>query len=1032
MNGTNDSIKISSTQFEEQYFSGIYIKHLSGGQIVGNNINILSTQFEYPEAIYISYGGGFNLLNNVINSKYIGLNLYYSQFFSTDSSFIINNIFKSNGYGSALTVKNYSSPLSILHNTIYTIDTSCVFLDFSNDDFILSNNILYRQNAGNILKIDGNNKGYINHNVYYTPGANDQIFKLDNNFSFSSLEEWSIYTGYDSNSVFMNPVFISDENLIPQNGSVSNIGNPTYSTNTDIYFNQRDSIYPDPGALEFEPGFVNDVWLKSVLSPNTPNCKLSDSIKVLCQNSGSDTIHAIKLAYFINDIPIDSVDIKIDIEPYGHQSLYLGKYTFKSNYDSLYIKTISVNNKKDLNNTNNSISKNNLIHPLSGYYTFGKTDADFIDLNELLNHLHYGGVCGPVFITFKNGIYELDKGFEISQIPGASETNTITFRSENMNPENVNIKPTSNGKSPYILFKNTGFIRFQNITFNLNALTNYHMVEFEGNVENIKFENNIILSDSANLSTIFYAYKARISDIEIVDNSISSAYNVIDFYSMDESGHLLIQNNTLTGNFRAAIELDNMYDVTITENNIHSQENGTVTGIDLYNINGPTIISHNIIRLDSSDYIGLIITKNYGTPGNEILIANNFIYVGGSHDRYPDAGVYFYESSLMKFINNTVHIKNSLDEIYTGALVLEYGGPEIIINNILVNSLGGSLIWIDKQNQPLVMDYNNYFGGTFILNDGTTGIPYNSLGEWQEYGYDEHSIFTDPLFKSQTDFHVCAPELNNAGSPFDLNTTDLEGDIRNQSTPDIGADEFTPYTPETGFIENETAVLCDSTIRLNVNVSADHYEWSTGDTLNYIDVTEIGEYILYVTNICGYDGSDTVTVIAPISELSAEISGFYGQFSFPYSDQILSFLWDFNDGSLSSEASPVHLYQNAGTYDVRLTLEYDCGAVILSKLINIESETGIFSPNIHDNAFELYPNPAKDIITLKINQPFSENETFMICFYNSTGTILKQTQIFSKEINRGIAISVADFQKGIYFINLSTSTFTLSKSFIKQ
>lgn len=35
---------------------------------------------------------------------------------------------------------------------------------------------------------------------------------------------------------------------------------------------------------------------------------------------------------------------------------------------------------------------------------------------------------------------------------------------------------------------------------------------------------------------------------------------------------------------------------------------------------------------------------------------------------------------------------------------------------------------------------------------------------------------------------------------------------------------------------------------------------------------------------------------------------------------IVSYLWDFGDGNTSSEANPVHLYRESGTYDVTLTV----------------------------------------------------------------------------------------------------------------
>ena len=55
---------------------------------------------------------------------------------------------------------------------------------------------------------------------------------------------------------------------------------------------------------------------------------------------------------------------------------------------------------------------------------------------------------------------------------------------------------------------------------------------------------------------------------------------------------------------------------------------------------------------------------------------------------------------------------------------------------------------------------------------------------------DLNSVSVDPQFISAINLHIQNTALKGAGEPIVGITTDIDGDIRNVSTPDIGADEF--------------------------------------------------------------------------------------------------------------------------------------------------------------------------------------------------------------------------------------------------
>jgi hypothetical protein len=86
-------------------------------------------------------------------------------------------------------------------------------------------------------------------------------------------------------------------------------------------------------------------------------------------------------------------------------------------------------------------------------------------------------------------------------------------------------------------------------------------------------------------------------------------------------------------------------------------------------------------------------------------------------------------------------------------------------------------------------DYNNFSSSTIypIFHSG-----YRTFASYQTYtGNDSHSLSVAPYYVSQNSYQLHDIHLNNAGSPISGITTDIEGDTRSTSTPDIGADEYT-------------------------------------------------------------------------------------------------------------------------------------------------------------------------------------------------------------------------------------------------
>lgn len=107
------------------------------------------------------------------------------------------------------------------------------------------------------------------------------------------------------------------------------------------------------------------------------------------------------------------------------------------------------------------------------------------------------------------------------------------------------------------------------------------------------------------------------------------------------------------------------------------------------------------------------------------------------------------------------------------------------------------------------------------------------------------------------------------------------------------------------------------------------------------------------------------------------------------SENAMEYLWDFGDGTTSTEVNPVHTYSENGSFLVRLTT-YKCG---LEHSKEIQINTTLSVSEIIQSKHQISPNPVRN--TLVIHH-LKENEYWNL--YNSKGQLLLQRQIL-KHLN---------------------------------
>ena len=235
-------------------------------------------------------------------------------------------------------------------------------------------------------------------------------------------------------------------------------------------------------------------------------------------------------------------------------------------------------------------------------------------------------------------------------------------------------------------------------------------------------------------------------------NGIFNSYNGSDFSSHNRFVGNYIHNVGTNGDY-SGISLSNSPDCEISKNEIDADYNG--------------------IKLSAS-------TRN--------LIANNMIYFAELSGIYEDGGSnnsYYYNSVFQEMTPTTSY-----------ALYLYHGNDIDLKNNILYHAGAGihyaiSIIG-NLVTYPVTSDYNDLYAPSAYV--GYYSTNQTTLANWQTAtGLDANSLSADPDFVSiiAPDLH-CNPTspLESAGTPIPEITDDFDGEIRDFSTPDIGADEF--------------------------------------------------------------------------------------------------------------------------------------------------------------------------------------------------------------------------------------------------
>lgn len=226
----------------------------------------------------------------------------------------------------------------------------------------------------------------------------------------------------------------------------------------------------------------------------------------------------------------------------------------------------------------------------------------------------------------------------------------------------------------------------------------------------------------------------------------------------------------------------------IASNIINSISNTSVGGWPSYGISMQSTSAAAGIKVYNNMINGTIAYGNTSIPGNNgIGIA---LIAGGGY------GIYF----------NSVHLQTNQSSAGGGISSCIFIGPGItgsasvdVRNNIFSDRRSSGTSYAIYCSQPNIIfsniNYNDYYATSFL---GFLGVNRANIAAWQTAtAFDGNSVAVNPIFVNPvspgTDLHLqLISPLNDQGTPISGITTDIDGNTRSVTVPDIGADEFTP------------------------------------------------------------------------------------------------------------------------------------------------------------------------------------------------------------------------------------------------
>ncbi|MDX2002478.1 MAG: right-handed parallel beta-helix repeat-containing protein [Chitinophagales bacterium] len=825
-NDINRATRTAVTTFYGIYHAGgvknalieknrVHDTHTAATTITGNAYGIYFTANDAPvgeenkvinNLLYKFNNTG--IVNALFNSGSDGVHYYHNTIFIGDSAAGTN---PTRGFYQDLLATNIvfkNNIISVTRSGGTTASKNAIFLNVATTVIESDNNILHVNAPGGITKL-----------VVWGPDSLD-------------LAGWRTLSGNDLASYDVDPLFVNAAggDFTPQQGLANNTG-ANVGVADDIFGLARGPL-PDIGAIEFTITGL-DAGAFAIVNPTSVTTSTPQNVDVTIRNFGTIAVDSVTITYALNGVVQNTIVYNTTI-PVGGTSapVTVGTVTPMTG-DVITVWTSAPNSGTDINHANDTAIVT-LCVAMAGNFTINDAlptaGTNFTSFGDAVAALNQCGINGPVFFEVVAGSGPYLEQVSLNQIPGASSTNTITFKGHldtiyaapGTNPQyiwdlngadhvildSLRIVNLSAGNGVGILWRNnadSNIVRNCIIDFSStlgNTATTTSGILGSNSISSITttgdlgdfnlFENNTVIGS-------YYAIRqngvstGNLNEGNVYRNNTIEDFYIYGFY-FDDATNTTVMGNDISRPTRTGMTTNATYGIYVTG----TSSSNVFDGNSLHN-------THDSSRTSTGIVYGWYITTADAPVGQENLFVNNIIYnINNAGALY---GIYNSGSDGVKYYHNTV----SFDEQNVSASALSRGFYQTTAatnidfrNNIISitrNSSGDiHAIYLATSTSTVTSDNNVLYvnspaGGAQYIGY-YNAVAYDTLPDWQTANggiYDTSSVSVNPRFMNPLigDLTPQAARVNNIGDPLGV-TLDFLGTTRSLTQPDPGAFEFTP------------------------------------------------------------------------------------------------------------------------------------------------------------------------------------------------------------------------------------------------
>ncbi|WP_177729850.1 T9SS type A sorting domain-containing protein [Flavobacterium inviolabile] len=525
----------------------------------------------------------------------------------------------------------------------------------------------------------------------------------------------------------------------------------------------------------------------------------------------------------------------------------------------------------------------NIYSPLSGVYTVGAS-GNYATLTAAVADYNSKCLSGPVTFSLTDATYTGETyPITINSNPDASATNTLTIKPA------TGVTAAFSGSNATAILKIAG-ADYVTIDGSNNGTTTRDLTITNTNgagvvlwVASADATNGALNATFKNLKIIGNTPATTVAGIVVSGTALGGAAEasntgftaINNTFNKMQNAIFAIGNATtpdqgfvITGNvigsatavdklgFRG-VAVQNAQGFVISGNQIFgvtTTTTSTASGILVGGnaING-TVFNNKISDIKNTNTTGYGCNGIYLNSNNaaaNITVYNNFIsdvasygYSAGGGVADNGYGIIINQGAGYNVYHNTVAMNTNQTiggrpaAINVTATVTAAGAINLrnnIFSNTQTQTGARYAIYSEAANTVFAaIDYNNYY--TTGTNLGYIVSDRADLAALQTgFGGNTNAKNVLPVYTSLTDLHLVPASnvyLDNLGTPIAGITTDIDGDTRNVTTPDMGADEFT--SPVCTAAVGGTATATVTTICTSGTSTIQAAGYSTGETTSY-------------------------------------------------------------------------------------------------------------------------------------------------------------------------------------------------------